>query len=89
MAHGEQYKNSCNTCLCDDGKGKCTKNLCPKACKVLVDTAVSFSRSYFPTYIHVTWLGLLTSVSRLSLLHHSRYNVVPSVAITFGHKPAA
>ena len=40
-----------------------------------------------PTYIHVTWLGLLTSVSRLSLLHHSWYSVVPSVAITFGHEP--
>ena len=40
-------------------------------------------------YIHVTWLGLLTTVSRLSLLHHSRYSVVPSVAITFGHEPAA
>ena len=34
-------------------------------------------------------LGLLTSASRLSLLHHSRYSVVPSIAITFGHEPAA
>ena len=56
---------------------------------ILLDLSAAFDTIDHTYMLHVTWLGLLTSVSRLSLLHHSRYSVVPSVAITFGHEPAA